>query len=172
MKRKKATKKDKAFVFRVRLDLDSPTMWMGRINQRIRKSKKAPWREIAILGSQSLYDFAEAINDAFGFMFDHCFGFYSNLEGRTMYDSKEIYELFADLEDVEYTPGAKGVKEVKISEVFREIGKRMLFLFDYGDNWYFVVELKDIQATSMDKMYPFLLKSFGKSPEQYPPLEE
>lgn len=40
MKKKKATKKDKEFVFKITLDLDSPMMWSGKINPKIRKSKK------------------------------------------------------------------------------------------------------------------------------------
>lgn len=88
MQKKRPIKNTQAYVFKVTLDLDSPKMWQGKVNQQIRKSKKAPWRRIVILGNQSLYDFAEAINEAFGFMFDHCFGFYSNLEDRKMYKSE------------------------------------------------------------------------------------
>jgi hypothetical protein len=171
MKKKKATKSDRVYIFKVALDLESPKMDEGKINQSILKEGKAPWREIAMLGSQSLYNFAEAINDAFGFMFDHCFGFYSNLGERTMYDSKEICELFTDLDDVEHTPGAKGVEKVKISEVFKEKEKKMLFYFDYGDSWHFPIELKDIKEANIKESYPILLESYRKNPEQYPPLE-
>ncbi len=172
MKKKRAKKNDRVYILKVALDLESPKMDEGKVNQGILKEGKTPWREIAMLGSQSLYHFAEAINEAFGFMFDHCFGFYSNLGERAMYDSKEIYELFTDLEDVEHTLGAKGVKRVKISEVFKDREKKMLFYFDYGDSWYFLVELKDIEETDIKEFYPVLLDSYGENPEQYPPLEE
>lgn len=59
MKKKKATKKDKEFVFKITLDLDSPMMWSGKINPKIRKSKKAVWREVVMLSNQTLYGFAE-----------------------------------------------------------------------------------------------------------------
>lgn len=171
MEKEKATKGDKVFVFRVILDLESPKMWMGEVNQEMRKSKKAPWREVAMLDKQTLYDFAEAINDAFGFMFDHCFGFYSNLGEREMYDSDEMYELFTDLEDVDSTPGAQGVEATAISQAFQEKGKEMLFYFDYGDGWRFRVCLKDIQRPKENRSYPVLLGGEEESPEQYPPWE-
>jgi len=136
------------------------------------KSGKAPWREIAMLGTHNLYTFAEAITNVFGFWFDHCFGFYSNFDARKMYDAKEIYELFTDLDDVEHTPGAKGVKKTKVSEVFQEKGKKMLFYFDYGDGWRFLVELKDITEAGIGESYPILLDIYGKDPEQYPPIED
>lgn len=47
----------------------------------------------------------------------------------------------------------------------------MLFLFDYGDGWEFIVHLKEIKAP--DKvLYPRMVKKKGQAPEQYPPLEE
>ncbi len=42
------------------------------------------YREIEIEGSKSLYRLAEAIVAAFGFDFDHAFGFYSGLKPATM----------------------------------------------------------------------------------------
>jgi hypothetical protein len=171
MRQKKVTKHDKVYIFKIILDLDSPKMSMGKINQSILKGKKTPWRDIAMLGSHNLYQFAEAITDVFGFMFDHCFGFYSNWEkGKRYHDSEEMYELFTDIGE-EPTPGAGPVETTKISQVFKEIEKKMLFLFDYGDNWYFNVELKDIKETELKNFYPILLESFGKNPEQYPPID-
>ncbi|PKL72156.1 hypothetical protein CVV26_02700 [Candidatus Kuenenbacteria bacterium HGW-Kuenenbacteria-1] len=163
----------KVYVFNITLNLEnSPVMHSGKINQNILKKGEAPWREIAILENDNLYNFAKVIINSFGFMFDHCFGFYSNLEERKMYDSKEIYELFTDLKDEEHTPKAKGVKKEKISEAFKEKGKKMLFYFDYGDSWNFFVELKDIKETDIKKSYPILLSRHGKKPEQYPSFEE
>ena len=39
------------------------------------------YRDIELPSSKSLEDLAAAIVDAFGFDFDHAFGFYSNLKG-------------------------------------------------------------------------------------------
>lgn len=64
----------------------------------------------------------------------------------------------------------KGVKSVAVSEAF-EKGKKLLYLFDYGDEWRFVVECKKIEPNDGGK-YPRMLESKGEAPEQYPDDEE
>lgn len=131
--------------------------------------KEKPYREIAVLSSQSLSTLAKTIVDSFGFGFDHCYGFYDNL--KDPYKSKEIFELFTDIPE-DPTPGALGVTYVKVTKAFDRIGKKMLFLFDYGDNWQFIVELIDIFPFEKKSKYPKILKKTGQAPEQYPPLDE
>lgn len=237
------------------------TDWDARV-------KGKPYRVIAIPPERSLYELAEAITDAFGFDFDHAFGFYNDL--KNPYRSSESYELFADLEEeeeleeeledeleltpplrqlAERVPGgeddpaflvtkaaleldpqvlqaryleatrtilreevlarippekhaavqpvlqefietmmpaeeeleeslmlddseAKGVKGVPIGEAFPKLGKKMLFLFDYGDEWRFVVELKAIEPAEPRARYPKVVDSAGQAPEQYPDWDE
>ena len=71
----------------------------------------------------------------------------------------------------EPTPNRKGVKKTKIKDVFYEYEK-MLFLFDYGDMWQFIVVREKIEEASPHQKYPFILEKIGKPPLQYPPLEE
>ena len=118
--------------------------------------------------SKSLEDLAAAIVRAFGFDFDHAFGFYSNLKGN-YYKSPERYELFADLGEAD--PGVKGVRRTKVSTAFPQVGKTMLFLFDYGDQWQFKVELIGL-GQEAKVVYPRVLKQVGTAPPQYPDLDE
>lgn len=123
------------------------------------------WREIEITGSSSLYTLARMINKAFGFGFDHCFGFFSNLKGNYQ-RSEERYELFNNIgEDV---PGSLGVKRTRIATAFPEIGKKMLFLFDYGDEWLFTVGRIANAAPRDGSRLPRVVRSHGKAPPQYP----
>ncbi len=168
MKKKKPAKNDEVYIFRVTLSFDSPVINSGKNNLGILKGGKAPWREISILGKQSLYDFAEAINDAFGFAFDHCFGFFDNIND--MYKSQERYELFNDTD--EPVEGSQSVEKNAVKKAFPNIGKKMLFYFDYGDGWEFIVKLENIKEAEIKKAYPILLSSFGHNPEQYPDYEE
>jgi hypothetical protein len=55
------------------------------------------YRDIEIDSRKSLYDLAAAIVRAFGFDFDHAFGFFSKLTGH-IYDSPVRYDLFADMD--------------------------------------------------------------------------
>lgn len=127
-------------------------------------------REIEIPANTSLYKLAEAIVKAYNFNFDHCFGFFSNITGARYFDSEKKYELFTDLieegEDLEPT-GAGNVKKTKVSEVWQNIGDKMMFLFDYGDNWHFVVELTGFSKGKPKQKYPHILKKVGRAPRQY-----
>lgn len=127
-------------------------------------------RKIQIAGTKSLYNFARVITRAFDFEFDHCFGFYDNLQ--KYHDSKRSYELFVDIGEAPSSATVKGVKKTKIDQVFKNIGEKMLFLFDYGDGWYFTVELKEIKQAEKWDLKPVVLESIGKAPLQYPPCKD
>lgn len=126
-------------------------------------------RRIAILETQSLYTFARIIVKSFDFYFDHCFGFYSNVN--SYHNSFDSYELFVDIGEGGLNPNTKGVKKTKIKDVFYEY-KKMLFLFDHGDMWQFIVEKEDIKPALSRRKYPCIIEKIGPSPLQYPPLRE
>ena len=148
------------FVFNVWLYGDYPPTKENRII-----------RKIQIAETKSLYNFAKIITQAFDFYFDHCFGFYSDLE--KYHESENAYELFYDLDEVEPpAPHVKGVKRTKLQQAFKKQGDTMLFLFDYGDGWHFFVELEEIKQAEKWDLKPVILESIGKAPEQYPPCED
>jgi hypothetical protein len=121
-------------------------------------------REIEVISSRTLVDLAKAIVAAFDFEFDHAFGFYSNLTGPYVRDSGTSYELFADMGE---ETNSRSVKRTRVAEPFLEIGQRMLFLFDYGDDWRFVIEVLGIGNKEPGVRYPRVLKKVGTSPQQY-----
>lgn len=126
--------------------------------------KPKNYREFEISGSSSLYELAKAINQLYGFLFDHPFGFYDNLDD--LYKSKVVYELFADMGDP-VVEGAGSVKKSTIASAFMSDGHAMLFLFDYGDEWMFKIERIGASAVDLPKKAWRMTKSVGKSPEQY-----
>ena len=95
-------------------------------------------RDFEISAGSSLYTLAQAIVGFFDFDFDHAFGFYSGLKG-DIYRSPTRYELFVDLGEGE--DDARSVKWTRVAEAFPSVGAKMRFLFDYGDEWVFLVEL-------------------------------
>jgi hypothetical protein len=129
------------------------------------------YRDIEIPSSKKLYDLASAIVAAFGFDFDHAFGFYSLLKGNIL-RSPVKYELFADMDDIGEESDAGSVKRTRISEAFPEIGHKMTFLFDYGDGWQFQVELIGENTKERGAKYPRVVRKVGTAPEQYPREEE
>ena len=149
--------------------LDTTFLLFGFMGMRSTDEKKII-RKIQITGTKSLYNFAKVITQAFGFYFDHCFGFYNNFQRYG--DSSMAYELFVDVGEEPLSSTRKGVKKVKINQAFKSAGQKMLFLFDYGDEWRFVVELKEINQAEKWDLKPKILESIGKAPEQYPPCED
>jgi hypothetical protein len=131
--------------------------------------KPKVYRDIEIEGDRSLSALAEAIVMAFDFEFDHAFGYYSDL--KDPYSRKgERYELFADMEDGDSDAGS--VEQTTVAQAFRAPGKKMLFVFDYGDDWRFVIEARALGAKAPKTRYPRLVASVGKAPEQYPDYDE
>ena len=128
--------------------------------------KMSIYRDIEIDPSQSLYKLAEAIVTAFGFDFDHAFGFYSGLKPSTLMRTLPRYELFADMGDA--APGVGSVKKTRVSQAFAEIGHTMVFLFDYGDDWRFRVSLKAKGTKLAKTRYPRVIATRGDAPPQYP----
>lgn len=153
--------KNEVFIFNVKLRTNSPLY-------QIRRMKGDIWREIAVLNNWSLYELAGAIVESFNFDFDHCFGFFSNISEYNYFDSEKRYELFADLKDqgIEQT-GAKSVKKTKIKEVWQKVGDKIMFLFDYGDDWQFIVKLIGFSERENKQEYPRILKKVGRAPRQY-----
>ncbi len=149
MRKRKAKQNEKIYLIKAIL-----SDWYGRV-------KNQPFRVLA--GEDfTLYGLAEALVDSFNFNFDHAFGFYDNIAKWP--NSNEGYELFADIgEESKF----KGVKGTRVNKVFDKVKKKMLFLFDYGDEWHFIVELKGIELAKEGQEYPFLAESVGDAPPQY-----
>ncbi|AHF92470.1 hypothetical protein OPIT5_21640 [Opitutaceae bacterium TAV5] len=118
--------------------------------------------ELAVGGDQSLYALAEFIIKAVGFDFDHAFQFCDNL--KRPYRSKECYTLFADIGEDDDNPG---VKKTRLSEVFRP-RRKMIFHFDYGDDWFFLVTCTAIKESSAKRPFKKVVATQGTPPEQYP----
>ncbi len=123
--------------------------------------------EIAISGNVNLYGLAEHIIDTVGFDFDHAFGFYDNL--KNPYSSGIRYTLFSDMGEGDEQD--RSVQKTLIEEVF-EAGSKMLFLFDYGDDWLFSLVCKSIEPGATKRKVRKVLSERGTPPVQYPDYED
>lgn len=131
-------------------------------------------RQIEIAAGQSLERLAKAILDAFGFDFDHAFGFYSGRTRRSLLSAAPRWEMFADMGTAGLGggPRAGSVRRAKVAEAFPETGRRLTFLFDYGDEWLFAVEALAFGEAAPRRRYPRVVATSGQAPPQYPPDEE
>lgn len=134
------------------------------------KQDKRIYRDIEVREDILLYDFARTIMDSFEFDFDHLFGFGNNPDN--FYRSTAQYEVkhndtFSSLFEEEE---AGDVKKTVISGVdfFAKEKDKMSFLFDFGDDWEFEIELIGFGEKERKVKYPRVLKVNGKAPQQYP----
>ena len=123
--------------------------------------------DLVIAGDCSLYQFAAFIVKTIGFDFDHAFEFCDNL--KDPYRSKERYTLFADIGESQ--EGDRSVKRTGIAAVFTP-KRKMLFHFDYGDDWFFLVTCTAVKESGVKRACKKVVATRGTPPEQYPNFEE
>lgn len=134
------------------------------------RTRGMPYRILGITRESSLELLAIAVLASFEFDFTHAFGFYDNLRNWTK--SAERFEVFKDMESDQlvdlfpYEPG-RSVRDTQVGEVFDTVGKKMLFLYDYGDEWHFILRLKKFSPFDNNMEYPELFESKGEAPPQY-----
>jgi hypothetical protein len=121
-------------------------------------------RDVEILETATLHELAKVIVGCFDFDFDHAYGFYDKLSGN-IFDSRTRFELFVG------SGGSRNhalsTKKTQIPEAFGRVGARMRFLYDYGDEWVFLVELIARKPKHPEIKLPLLLQSKGEAPPQY-----
>ena len=142
--------------------MTEPTTLILRASLRARL-----YRDIEVSSSSTLADLAEAIVAAFDFDMDHAYGFYSKLTGK-LFDSPRRFELFADIEG----SGSRSVKCTPVIKAFPKVGSAMTFLYDYGDEWHFRVEVVETGNAQPGANYPRVVRKIGKAPSQYPDIED
>ncbi len=130
-------------------------------------SEKSIQRDIEVPADMKLYNLAEAITRAYDFDFDHTFGFFSKVTaGWDGLAESTRYELCADTASEE-ARGAKSVMKTTVQKVWKKPKDRMLFLFDYGDEWRWIVTLVAFGEMISGTHYPRILSTKGKAPKQY-----
>lgn len=122
---------------------------------------KDAWANIQLDGNHTLDDLHECIQDAFDFDNDHLYSFF--MDGRPWSDDK-----FA----APYDDEGPHADEVKIGELELHKNQKFLYLFDYGDEWRFNVEVIDIESSNLKLFKPEIVEFNGKAPKQYPDFED
>jgi Plasmid pRiA4b ORF-3-like protein len=122
------------------------------------------YRDIELESTNTLHTLAWGITRAFGFDFEHAFGFFNRLTGR-VFASPIRYEL---LPDAAMEGASRDVHEAPVARAFPRLGSKMLFVYDYGDEWRFRVELIGRGEAAASVAYPRVVARLGKAPEQYP----
>lgn len=120
------------------------------------------YRIIDIHSGATLEELHRAIQAIFDLDNDHLYAFYLN--GRISNRAGNIYsDPRGDIDYDEYPADVLTLGELGIY-----IGQSILYLFDFGDNWEFTVQLTAFSASDNKPTAQYELKeSVGEAPEQY-----
>lgn len=132
------------------------------------RRKKGLWREIEILGLQSLEDLALMIVESMDWAHDHCHGFWlPDKRHCRMYGDYGIFD-----EGIEDDPHPKfKTHNVSISHIDWKRFPVLGFVFDFGDGHEFDITCKGIREvlpSEKHRQLPRLVDQRGVAPEQYP----
>ena len=123
--------------------------------------EKSVWRKIKLSHNHTLEDLHHCIQEAFDFDNDHLYSFY--MDGKRYSD--DVYNSsFGDIPPYAY--------EAVIGKLGLYRGKKILYLFDFGDSWEFLVQLVAIDENEKEIKKPLITEVKGKAPSQYGNDEE
>lgn len=139
---------------------------------------KRTYRNIEILGDQTLEDFHEIIFNAFDRYDEHLYSFYitrkriNSDHSRYKYPEVTGSAYFEDDFNTDSGQDKLDASEAKIKSLGLNIKDKIYYLFDFGDCWWHEITLLSIIETDKTNGYPRIIKKSGESPEQYPDFEE
>lgn len=122
---------------------------------------KKTWRRIAISLNDVLDDLHNIIQEAFDFDNDHLYEF--SFRNRFGIPQRVVHPMCEE----EFS-----TDEFEIKDLPLRVGDKLEYLFDFGDNWQFTIELEKTEPPNPKFRKAKILESHGKSPEQYPDWED
>lgn len=129
------------------------------------------YRHMQVNADATLEEFGDAILEAFEFWDTwHLSAFF--LYGHAWNGDEAIWCKEASMENDPWSdvdPDAPTMDEVQLSELGLEKGRKMIFLFDFGDDWRFTCKVLRAEAESVSGVK--ILRSKG-AVEQYPEWDE
>ena len=122
---------------------------------------KHTWSKIQLSSHDTLHDLHRLIQQAFEFDDDHMYSFF--MDGEPW--SKNAFKCPFDDEG----PSAD---EVEIGELDLTYEQSFLYIFDFGDEWRFSIEVLEIKNQVTDKFEAEIIESKGELPQQYPDFDD
>jgi hypothetical protein len=123
-------------------------------------------RVVEIEDQASLLDLHNLIQDEVKFDRDHLINFFL-ANSPSPYAHKERMSEADRWEDRD-----DDYKRITLSELYPLRGKRLYYMFDFGDNWLFEIRMR-LKSKKPDPgaAYPRIVERIGPNPQQYPNME-
>jgi len=120
----------------------------------LRRTKPPIWRRILIRDNITFEELHLAIQASMGWYNSHLYEF---ALGR----GTSIGIPFEDTDD--YILDAK---KIKINKYLNRKGDRMIYNYDFGDNWEHLLTVEKVESTSVSEKYPVCIKGKGNCPPE------
>lgn len=136
------------------------------------------FRDIEIMGAQTLDDLHDSIFDAFDREDEHLYSFYLTRKAvknfRRINDFPEFTHPMVFEEDDMYDDDENkhDASIVTIDVLELSEGEHLYYLFDFGDNWWHELSVLEIKEADKAWDYPRIVKKCGESPDQYPDSDD
>lgn len=124
------------------------------------------WREIEIRENQTLMLLHQAIQRAFQWYDDHLYAFFMSGRGWDS-DYSPVYSEPESLRQEGTDNANERSADVKISELRVEVGQKIAYVYDFGDNLSVTLEVRAVSNAQSGVKYPRVLALVGYSPEEY-----
>lgn len=122
--------------------------------------KKGCYRHIKIASDKTLDELSQAILSAFDFDNDHLHAFFMD---NKRWSREEEYSLQPDY-------GERDSTAYKLGQVGLVKDKKFLYLFDFGDEWWFSCKVLNVIDDVREQTA--VMRSVGEAPEQYPDYDD
>lgn len=132
-KAKKETLKNKIYQFRI----------------DIKGAKPPIWRRVLVEKNICFGEFHEIIQNIFDWEDSHLHQFVLDMNTAIVCMDSEFYEPIFEKEYDE--------EEVILSKIFKKVGDKIEYVYDFGDDWIHTVKLEEILDKEEDKNYPYLV---------------
>ena len=119
--------------------------------------KKDVWRMVVLSAENTMDSLHKMIIKSYEFDDDHLYSFF--MDGKK-WSKHCIVSPYDDTGDPQAT-------EIQIGAVGFTVNQCFLYLFDYGNEWLFTVEVSDIESRIQDLDMPYVESGSGAAPRQY-----
>ncbi|MBA3746335.1 MAG: plasmid pRiA4b ORF-3 family protein [Solirubrobacterales bacterium] len=119
-------------------------------------------RVVAVREDLTLVDLHYALQSAFGWDDDHLYAFW--LEDRFWTNASEHFTRPCVSDETDARAGRSAA--IRLDRLGLEQGRRIAYVFDFGDEWRVRLQLREVIADD-DHRSPRLLESVGTAPPQY-----
>ncbi|WP_255485507.1 plasmid pRiA4b ORF-3 family protein [Sporosarcina sp. BP05] len=118
---------------------------------------KGIWRKLTLSAKHTMDDLHQIIIKAFEFDDDHLYSFFMDGE-------KWSHDCIASPND---DLGHADASKIQIGAIGLSTKQKFLYIYDYGDEWTFAIEVDGINENAKQILNPYVQEVKGEAPEQY-----